>query len=74
MTKQEFDEKFTSSYQSVLRSAETKELVNQVLQSASAESGKISQKAITESFFSILLKLNQRILRSVLLSVLEFDD
>lgn len=74
MTKQEFDEKFTSSYQSVLRSAETKELVNQVLQSASTESGKISQKAITESFFSILLKLNQRILRSVLLSVLEFDD
>ena len=74
MTKQEFNEKFTSSYQSALQSVDAKELVMQVLESESTENRKISQDALIGSVFSIFLKLNQRILQSVLLNVLEFDD
>lgn len=74
MTKQEFDDKFTSSYQSVLQSAETKNLIEQTLKSKSVENEKITQEAVMESVFQLSLTLNQRILRSVLSNILEFDD
>ncbi len=74
MTKQEFDEKFKSSYQSVLQSTETKNLIEQTLKSKSVENEKITQEAVLESVFQLSLTLNQRILRSVLSNILEFDD